>query len=200
MRNATRRLREEHRNLGLLLDVLERQLDALYRGDSPDFDLMAEILHYLTEYPDRYHHPYEDLVYDRLAYRVPGDQALVEALHEQHRELAREGRRALTLVEGLLNGVMVARGEICSVGQGYVNAYREHMEHEEEAILARAEARLTPGDWLQIDTLFHWRPDPLFGPEVGAEYQALHDRIRIETRNRQRSETGQEYCGACASS
>ena len=195
---AIQRLRQEHEDLSRLLDVLERQLDAILGEQTPDYHLMRNILHYLMEYPNHYHHPYEDLVYDRLAKRRPDMANLVKYFFEEHDRLATLGWQSLSLVENVLNGGIIAREEMHAAGSTYARAYRAHMQRENEEIFAPAEAYLTAEDWLQIDMMFHRRPDPLFGPEVAAEYQALHDCIGIETAQRSRDRTGKESCSACS--
>ncbi|EAR20520.1 hemerythrin domain-containing protein [Nitrococcus mobilis] len=198
MVTAIQRLRQEHRDLSRLLDVLERQLDAIRGERTPDYHLMRNILHYLMEYPNHYHHPYEDLVYDRLAERVPGMASVVEYFFAEHDRLATLGWQSLTLVERVLNEDLVARAEVHASGNAFAREYRAHMQRENEEILTAAETSLTAVDWLQIETMFHRRPDPLFGPEVAAEYQALHDCITIETAQRESGRAGESYCSACA--
>ncbi|MCO6441260.1 MAG: hemerythrin domain-containing protein [Nitrococcus mobilis] len=198
MVTAIQRLRQEHRDLSRLLDVLERQLDAIRGERTPDYHLMRNILHYLMEYPNHYHHPYEDLVYDRLAERVPSMANVVEYFLAEHDRLATLGWQSLTLVERVLNGELVARAEVHASGSAFAREYRAHMQRENEEILTAAEASLTATDWLQIDAMFERRPDPLFGPEVAAEYQALRECITIETAQREFDRAGKAYCSACA--
>lgn len=198
MVKAIQRLMQEHQDLFRLLDVLDRQLGAIAREQTPDYYLMRNILYYLMEYPNHYHHPYEDLVYDRLAKRVPSMRDLVEHFIEEHDRLAALGWRSLTLVDNVLSGDIVTRAEVHACGSIYVSDYRAHIQHENEEIFTAADTHLTPADWLQIDTMFHRRPDPLFGPEVVAEYQALHECITLQTAQREVSRTGEESCSACS--
>lgn len=198
MITVTQRLRQEHWDLSRLFDVLERQLDAIRGERTPDYHLMRNILYYLMEYPNHYHHPYEDLVYDRLAERVPGMANVVEYFLAEHDRLAAIGWQTLTLVERVLNEELVARTEVYASGRAFTREYRAHMQRENEEILTAAEALLTAMDWFQIEAMFHRRPDPLFGPEVAAEYQALHDCITIETAQREPDRADKSYCSACA--
>ncbi len=59
-------LREDHRNLRLLLDLLESESSSITVDDEPDFELLHDIMQYMTVYSDAVHHPKEDLVYDLL--------------------------------------------------------------------------------------------------------------------------------------
>lgn len=55
-------LREEHRNIEKLLRVLERELSVFDRGDHPDYVVIEAVVDYFKDYPDRCHHPKEDII------------------------------------------------------------------------------------------------------------------------------------------
>ena len=59
-------LREDHRNMAILLALLERQAELIAGGEEPDYDLSHDVLRYMTSYPDAVHHPREDRIYLRL--------------------------------------------------------------------------------------------------------------------------------------
>ncbi|HET8701412.1 MAG TPA: hemerythrin domain-containing protein [Nitrococcus sp.] len=198
MITAIQHLRQEHHNLLQLLEVLERQLDAIRREWTPDYYLMCNILHYLVEHPDHYHHPYEDLVYDRLVSRAPSMATLIEHFLDEHTRLADLGRQSLTLVERVLDDDIVTRADVYASGSSYLHEYRAHIQRENAEFLAAADTHLTATDWKQIEAIFYQRPDPLFGPEIAAEYKALHDCISIETAQRETNQAGEECCSACS--
>ena len=53
----------DHRNFARLLDLVEQQVDGFHADKSPDYELMRLIVYYLRHYPDRFHHPREDVYY-----------------------------------------------------------------------------------------------------------------------------------------
>ena len=56
-------LRQDHKNMALLLNLLERESNRIYEGDDPDFDVLHDVMQYMTVYPDAVHHPKEDRLY-----------------------------------------------------------------------------------------------------------------------------------------
>ncbi len=50
-------LGRDHRNLSLLLDIVEEEMNAYQAGRVPDFDLLRMIAEYTLHYPDLVHHP-----------------------------------------------------------------------------------------------------------------------------------------------
>ncbi len=59
-------LRTDHRNMALLLDLLDLETERLAASGEPDYDLVRDIMLYMTEYPDVVHHPTEDFIYRHL--------------------------------------------------------------------------------------------------------------------------------------
>ena len=59
-------LREDHKNMALMLNLLERESNRIYEGEEPDYELLQDIMHYMTVYPDAVHHPKEDRLYAEL--------------------------------------------------------------------------------------------------------------------------------------
>ena len=62
-------LRQEHRNIETLLLILERELGVFARGERPDYEVVHAVVAYFQVYPDAYHHPLEDRVFEKLKVR-----------------------------------------------------------------------------------------------------------------------------------
>ncbi len=45
-------LRQDHKNMSLLLNLLELESNRLFDGEQTDFELLEDIMHYMTVYPD----------------------------------------------------------------------------------------------------------------------------------------------------
>ena len=63
-----RTLKTEHENIGKLLNTV---LDELAGPAPPNYAVIADILDYLHSYTDGFHHPREDLLFERLRQRRP---------------------------------------------------------------------------------------------------------------------------------
>ena len=97
-------LNNEHRYIASLLEALAEQADNLLPGRSPDYGMIHDIVHYMASYPDEYHHPREDLVFDRLLERDAEAREVVEQLLEGHREISRRGRGLLEELSRVTSG------------------------------------------------------------------------------------------------
>jgi hemerythrin-like domain-containing protein len=102
-------LRKEHSNITQLLDILERQVAIFDRGGSPDFGIVEAVVDYFQSYPDLYHHPKEDLVYQKLQQRDPAAAERVGDLRREHEELAARTRDFASGVQAVLDEAQVSR-------------------------------------------------------------------------------------------
>ncbi|HTS23215.1 MAG TPA: hemerythrin domain-containing protein [Casimicrobiaceae bacterium] len=168
----------EHVNFGRLLDLLERQLASFERGDSPDYELMLEIMYYMTHYSDVLHHPKEDLVFARIRERDANACATIDRLSGEHATLKRAGQELVQELDGVLDGSIMSRKRIDAAGRAYLAMLREHMRVEETEILPLAARLLGPSDWASIDAAIRQFHDPLFGTRTERRYAGLARHIR----------------------
>jgi len=131
MTDALAALREEHLNFGKLLDLLDAELALFHQGESPNYELMLDIMFYMTHYPDMLHHPKEELAFAKLTRRDAGLRSAVEELTRQHELLRESGAKLVVELEDIVNGSIVSRQEVEGPGKAYVENFRGHMEREE---------------------------------------------------------------------
>jgi hemerythrin-like domain-containing protein len=172
----------EHLNFATLLDLLEAELDRFSRGRAPDYELMLDIMFYMTHYPDALHHPKEDLAFAKVAERYPAIRPLVNVLAEQHALLKREGDALVIAFDDIVNGGITSRDHVEAPGRAYIAAFRRHVDTEEAQILPLAAALLDRDDWAAIDSAMLKLDDPLFGQTQDERYAALRRRIAREAR------------------
>ena len=167
----------EHVNFATLLDLLEAEIDRFSRGKAPDYELMLDIMFYMTHYPDALHHPKEDLAFARMAERYPRIGPVVEALAGEHSLLKREGDALVIALDDIVNGAITSRDHVEAPGRAYIAAFRRHLNAEETNILPLAESLLDRDDWAAIDRVLLNLEDPLFGKSRDERYAALRRRI-----------------------
>ena len=167
----------DHRNLRLLLDIVEEEMNAYREGRVPDFDLLSMIAEYTLHYPDLVHHPRENVIFERLLVRDPGAQEIIGALVQEHGRLAGLTRKFVGAISNAARDVEMPREWLDAVAKEYLFVNRLHMQHEEEHFLPRAMTRLTADDWAEIDQRLAHSDDPVFGEKVEEAYLYLHERV-----------------------
>jgi hemerythrin-like domain-containing protein len=165
--------RTEHEYFHRLLALLREQLDVFHRGERPNYELMLDILTYLREYGDAYHHPREDIAFARLVARRPDLDLALMRLRQEHRVIARAGERLVELLNEALDGAIVSRAEVEVAAATYLVYYGNHIAKEDETVLVLAEKVLAPEDWDAVRRAVSAAPDPLFGASPQERYREL---------------------------
>ena len=165
--------RTEHEYFQRLLALLQTQLDVFHRGERPNYELMLDVIRYLREYGDAFHHPREDVAFALLAARRPEMDLPLARLRQEHRVIQRAGERLETLLDDVLAGALVARAEVEVAAATYLVYFGNHIAREEETVLAAADGALTPEDWEAVRTAVAAPRDPPSGASPQERYREL---------------------------
>jgi hemerythrin-like domain-containing protein len=163
----------EHARFARLLNLFEAQLAEFHDQGSPDYDLMRDIVHYLHDYADLYHHPREDLAFERLLVRDAQIKPIIYRLLQEHRVIGLTGINLLALLDEVMSDAMVSREQIEAAAATFLAYYRRHLESEERDILPRAAQLLQPLDWQHVAEALPAGPDPLFDAQIRERYRNL---------------------------
>ena len=170
----------EHVYFNQLLSLLQKQVDLFHRGEQPGYELMQDIVAYLREYSDQFHHPREDVAFARLAKLCPDLELVLARLGQEHRVIANAGENLLQMLRAIVGGAIVPRAEVEIAAATYLVYYGNHIAVEEEDVLPRAAKVLTAEDWAAVrDTVKPGR-DPLFGDDVAERFRELRRQIALE--------------------
>jgi hemerythrin-like domain-containing protein len=169
----------EHKHFTRLLDLLEKQLAAFHADEEPNYELMLDIVSYLRYFPDRFHHPREDVAFARLAQRDPELKPMIERLLQEHRVIAAAGTELLAYLQQVVDDVVVERAKVEAAAATYLVYYRRHLALEDRDIVPRAEELLTQQDWDAVVAAIARGADPLFGENCEPRYRELRRQIAL---------------------
>jgi len=163
MKTAIQTIRDEHRSIAAVLHaLLQLAKDAEDPAVEPRFDVFRAMIYYIDQFPERLHHPKEDLVlFARLEQRAPQAKALIDELRAEHvkgAQLIRDLEQALVALEvGWAGGEKTFRAAV----DAYAEFHWSHMRKEEQQILPMAERAFTAEDWREVDAAFAGNDDPI---------------------------------------
>jgi hemerythrin-like domain-containing protein len=145
MNTAIQIIREEHRSISAVLHALKQLAkDAEDTSVEPRFEVFRAMIYYIDQFPERMHHPKEDLcLFARLEVRAPQAAALIGELRAEHvmgARLIRDLEQALVGLEvGWQGGARTFRAAV----DAYAEFHWNHMRKEEQQLLPLAERFLT---------------------------------------------------------
>lgn len=163
------------------MDVLQNQTSLLEKTGAANLRLITDIVEYITNYPDLYHHPREDLIFELLRHKDKEMVPVIDHLLGEHKLLT---ETAIDLAERL--GHLHAQEKeqiriLAELLRKYINLTRSHMDIEEGKLFPRAKQVLTEEDWAEIEKGFVYTDDPLFGKIILKQYQHIYDSIIKQT-------------------
>jgi len=166
-------LREDHRNMSLVLNILDRIAGTAKAGEDPDFELVDEIMRYMTVYPDAVHHPKEDVVYTELKKSRPDLAVDLEDVPADHRAIAELGSKLRDDVEAIIAGAAVRRENFVQDTSDYVQHLRDHIQWEEEDLFKRIDEMIgDEGQSIDVEKYQHIK-DPVFELEIESVFGRL---------------------------
>lgn len=172
------RLQTEHHRIGRLLDLLTGLLDHFHDGDEPDYELMCELIEYLTDYSDQIHHPSEDMLFERvIAVSGQGEDLLRRLMHE-HVALSQFNHRFKESLEGIVHEEVMRRDEVEQQGRELVGLMRGHLRCEDLEAFPLARAALSDADLAELAAAAPTANDPVFGRADPARFRALYLKLR----------------------
>jgi len=189
-------LRSEHRHIATVMQLFSDQLADIEDGKLVDTHIVYEVMDYMATWPDRYHHPREDLIYGRVAEVDSGLADDVDTLQRDHDQTAANGRKLLREIERWREGKSTG-ASVVKLGRSYIDHMYEHMNIEENLVFPRIEAALSAGDWLELAEDDQLRPvhDPVFGPRVQREFRNMARKMRRTVRRTVENGTILEWIG-----
>jgi len=143
------KVQDEHRTISAVLSGLRELARAAQDLKvRPDFRVLRAMIHYIDAYPEKLHHPNEELyLFKPLVVRAPYASKLVEELRAQHtrgESLIRELERTVIAFE-----VDWPEGapQFAAAVNDYADFHWTHMRKEEQELLPQCERYFTVDDW-----------------------------------------------------
>jgi hemerythrin-like domain-containing protein len=174
MADIIQQLQKDHLNAVKLLDILEVQVRTLHEDETNDYLLMFDVMHYMRQYSDLFHHPKEDLIFEKLKDRDASARPIVDKLMVEHKALEEKGAQFFESLQAIVNESIVSRETLESQGHSYITLVYSHMKKEEDQVFPLASKLLREEDWAEIDMAMESKADPIFGGAVEEKYRTLY--------------------------
>ncbi|MGQ9426103.1 hemerythrin domain-containing protein [Gilvimarinus sp. F26214L] len=169
----------DHHNFLRLLHCLEVEL-AHYEADeawTANLPVILDIFDYVQFYPERYHHPIEDAVFDLLIAKDVAESEHARALKAEHKTLEDLTRKARQLFNSVAADNVVPVRELVRVTREFLDRQVQHIKRENQLIYPTLSQHVSPEEWDAISTSVGARRDPLFSRRIIEEYDDLYHAI-----------------------
>lgn len=177
------RLHTDHQRLRNILAATS-QIAGEYRAATTEVnsDRLFCMIDYLSGYPDKVHHPTEDLVFGKLLDLDLSKEDEGKVIHNQsqHNDLQSATAELKELFDSVTgepdpDQLVVALGD-------YSEQQLKHMTFEEQEVFPLALQRFSPAAWEELDERFGKSRDPLFD-KADKRYAALYRHLIINPQD-----------------
>jgi len=174
-----KRLRKDHSRIKMVLDCLQYQLDCY--GDeqqgSPELNIILEAINYLQAYPEKWHHPLEDLIFAELQRRKLDKNGVIAALLIEHQRLEKQTEDVFKLFYSLANDCVVPVEVLKGKTQDLIDEQRRHIDTENEHVYPLMAKHFSDKDWQVLGGQAGDVHDPLFGTLLREDFADLYQYI-----------------------
>lgn len=81
---------------------------AFHEGGQPNYALMLDIVQYLRYFPDRYHHPREDVAFARLVKHDPSLRIRINRLKQEYRVTEAAGEELMNRLNDVVEDTLTS--------------------------------------------------------------------------------------------
>jgi hemerythrin-like domain-containing protein len=176
MHKLQRKLQTDHLHLLRLLKCLSHEIDC-YDFDSQrnaDLAVILSALDYMTVYSDKWHHPAEDIIFDRLIKKAVKESDLIKELKNEHQTITQETHKIHELFKNVAEDCVVSANELLTAARHFIGLQKQHIEKESEHIYPLMDSALSDQDWDAIEKEITLQNDPLFDETSKKEYDHLY--------------------------
>ena len=142
-------LHHDHKQLVRILYHLERELKA-FNGllkEAANMETILDILDYIQVYPEIWHHPTEDVIYEMLLQKdIPSPELLADAL-EEHAILELLTENLQANINAAVTDQDFSPARFIKSTTVFINRQLQHMEREQKNLFPLAEKYLDKSDW-----------------------------------------------------
>ncbi len=173
-------LHQDHLNLDKLLVLLRSKVDKLRDGKQPNFNLIGDVISYISGYADGFHHPREDKMYEYFKGRNTELDELLQNCEQEHVDLKHSSFQLQEAIEGVLHDAVMPMDEFAELLDDFVSRQTNHLNLEEGEIFPKLKAVADEKDWQHLAIELPKPEDPLFGAKLAHEFTALYKEMIID--------------------
>ena len=140
-------VRKDHQNIARILVYMRSSLN-LVEGESAreEFSRLVVCLDFIGSYPDRVHHPREEVLYNILKSRKKEFDRISIKLDEEHWSLAKKTVALHRMCADLLDSEQDS-SEVSVRLNEFVDLQFKHMRYEEDTVFPLIEKTFDVADW-----------------------------------------------------
>lgn len=176
---ATDQLKEEHKAIKLMLEVLEKVCDKLEKNERVNVDDLEKIVDFIRTFADRCHHgKEEDLLFPAFEEAgIPREGGPIGVMLTEH-EMGRNYVKGMNIaLEGCRAGDAKAYSDFIKNARGYISLLSDHIYKEDNILYPMGDMRISDEKQKELIGKFEEVEKERIGPGKHEEYHRLLHRL-----------------------
>ncbi len=172
-------LNADHYNFLRLLRCLEAELTC-YEADQAGkakLSTILDIFDYVQVYPEKFHHPIEDLVFELLLVKQVEHSDELWGIKSEHKKLEQLTHNAAQLFTSIANDTVVPVADLVAASKIFIARQVDHINRENRLVYPLLDKNISDDEWDAITEKVRVGRDPLFNDAVKSEYKNLYKAI-----------------------
>ncbi len=187
MHKIHHRLNTDHYHIQQLLDCFGYEIDC-YDFDSKrsaDLEIILSALDYIQTYPEKWHHPAENIIYDRLLKKQVSQSTLIKQLQSEHEKIFQATKKLQEMFDHVAEDCIIPADQLLTRSRDYIQLQSQHVEKENEHIYPLMHTAFSEDEWHEIEDEIKTQNDPLFDIPSKKEYHHLYRHIMDMEKSKQ---------------
>lgn len=135
MKLITEQLQQDHQQIIKVLYHLDREITALsLKTQKRCGDKVLDILDYIQVYPELWHHPAEDIIFDALLKANTAQADVIKRTIDEHEILALLTEQLLHHLDQWVSGAKASPHRLIKSCRDYIDRQLQHIQIEQEII------------------------------------------------------------------
>lgn len=151
MPTCLQRLRQDHRDMSVVLTSMEEQVDRVTRCLQPDMALLNAVVSYFRNYVVAVHQPKEEVIFGHLIGRVKNFAGVLAPLLADHRALAPRVDKLEEVLTAMGSADQAAFNRFCEIARRFIQVLRGHLSAKEKYLFREAERFLNAQEWAEVE-------------------------------------------------
>ena len=179
MHPTHKQLHMDHFNVLRLLRTLELEIACYEAGEerAARLAVILDIFDYVQVYPEQWHHPIEEELFEILLCKQVENSALIWGVRAEHKALEQLTRHASELFTAVANDTVIPIQKLTENAREFIARQLDHINQENCLLYPLFEKYISETEWNVITDRVKARLDPLFCDGMQREFGRLYRSI-----------------------
>jgi hemerythrin-like domain-containing protein len=155
MHSIIQQLEKDHSYMLKLIQQLKQQSSALsgLSKEKVDIDILLEIINYIKDFPEHFHHPIEEKLFGLLSNKTLSfkDYGLITKAIDEHVLLDALTELMEIKISDFITGINSSKSDLLQIIDKFSRQQMNHIAYEQSHIFPLCEKYLNQEDWLQVE-------------------------------------------------